>query len=101
MVQFYADPNLTVTWPNGAVGYRSSAPPNDPLGPFAKVENCPIAGTDIRLTCYATGYADTFFSIPAETKYRGKRVVGYFTMNEDILEFRVMNTHKHLFPGLT
>lgn len=54
----------------------------DCLGPWAKVQNCPIDGFDMRLTCYATGYADTMFSIPACTRYRGKYIGGYFTQQE-------------------
>lgn len=89
--KFYADPDLKETFPNGAVGYRPTAMLNDCLGPFAKVVNCPIAGTDLRLTCYATGYADTFFSIPAATKFRHRYVGGYFTMTDGNIEFRVLN----------
>ena len=63
---------------NGAVGYRPGGP-MDCLGPWAKVQNCPIEGTDLRLTCYATGYANTCFSIPACTRRKGKYVGGYFT----------------------
>ena len=57
---FYASPADFFTWSNGAIGYRPGGPP-DCLGPYAKVRNCPIDGTDIRLTCYATAYPDTFF----------------------------------------
>jgi len=71
----------------------------DCLGPFAKVQNCPIAGTGIRLTCYATNYADTYFSVPAETRYKGKRIIGYFSMDGGAVEFRVMDSHK-TFVGL-
>ena len=99
--KFYADPKHTETFPNGAVGFRPCAQQYDSLGPYAKVKNCPIAGTDVRLTCYATGLADTFFSVPASTRYRGKNVVGYFAVEEGNIEFRVMNSHKHLFPQLS
>lgn len=50
---------------------------------YAKVENCPIDGTDIRRTAYATGYADTFFSVPANTRYKGRHIRGFFTMRDD------------------
>ena len=66
---------------NGAVGWRPGGP-FDCLGPYAKVQNCPIEGYDMRLTCYATGYADTYFSIPACTRYRGKYIGGFFTMRD-------------------
>jgi hypothetical protein len=63
---------------NGAIGWRPGGP-FDCLGPYAKVENCPIAGTNLRRTCYATGYADTFFSVPAVCQVAGKRIAGYLT----------------------
>ena len=93
--KFYAHPTDTFTWPNGAVGHRIGGP-MDCLGPFAKVRNCPIVGTDLRLTCYATGYADTWFSVPACTKHKGKHVAGYFTTKDDNVEFHVMDRCKHL-----
>ena len=94
--KFYASATNIFTWPNGAIGHRSGSS-FDCLGPFAKVRNCPIAGTDKRLTCYATNYADTYFSVPACTRYRGKYIRGYFTVDDDVVEFRVMDSHKHLF----
>jgi hypothetical protein len=65
-------------FPNGAVGFRPGGP-FDCLGPYAKIHNCPVKGTGLRLTCYATGYADTFFSIPACTRFRGKHIGGFFS----------------------
>lgn len=67
---------------NGAIGWRPGGP-FDCLGPYAKVQNCPIDGTDLRLTCYATGYADTYFSVPACTRYRGRYIGGFFTSAEN------------------
>lgn len=76
---------------NGAIGWRPGGP-FDCLGPWAKVNNCPIHGTGLRLTCYATGYADTFFSVPAVTRYKGRRVKGYLTQDGDGgAEFRPYN----------
>ena len=75
---------------NGAVGWAPGGP-FDCLGPYAKVENCPIVAlekhngqtvkvdTGKRRTCYATGLADTFFSVPARAQVSGKRVRGFFT----------------------
>lgn len=94
--KFYAHPTDTFTWPNGAIGHRSGSS-FDCLGPYAKVRNCPIDGTDKRLTCYATGYADTYFSIPACTRYKGKHIRGYFAMDDENIVFRVMDSHKHYF----
>jgi hypothetical protein len=81
---------------NGAIGWRPGGA-FDCLGPYAKVENCPIQGTDLRLTCYATGYADTFFSVPAHTKRKGKYIKGFFSDDGDGgCVFHPMDSHKHL-----
>lgn len=74
-------------FPNGAIGWRPGGP-FDCLGPYAKVQNCPIHGTDLRRTCYATGYADTYFSVPAVTQVNGKRIKGYFTLDDGAISFR-------------
>lgn len=84
--RFFASPHDTMTWPNGAVGYRPGGP-FDCLGPFAKVKNCPIGNTDLRRTCYAVGYADTYFSVPATTSIFGVKVAGYLTTDEDGCRF--------------
>lgn len=109
--KFYASPTDTFTWPNGAVGHRPGGP-FDCLGPFAKVRNCPVIVDDIevaRLTCYATGIADTFFSVPAVTERKGSRVVGYFTTQDNPLlkqaggvgvVFQVMDRCKALFADV-
>jgi hypothetical protein len=80
---------------NGAVSFGPGGP-FDCLGNWAKIQNCPIHGTEFRRTCYATAYADTHFSIPAVCTVRGKRVVGYLTGTETGPEFRAMDSHKHL-----
>lgn len=72
---------------NGAIGWAPGGP-FDCLGPYAKVNNCPIDGTDIRRTAYATGYADTFFSIPAYTRYKGRYIGGYITVEDGGAIFR-------------
>ena len=95
--RFYASPQDTITWPNGAVGHRPGGP-MDCLGPYSKVRNCPVAGTALRLTCYATGYADTYWSVPACTQYRGKYVSGYFTNYDDGPVFRPMDRHANRLP---
>ena len=94
--KFYASPTDTFTWPNGAIGHRPGGP-MDCLGPYAKVSNCPIEGTDERLTCYATGYADTYFSVPACTQKQRKHIRGYFTFKDENIVFCVMDSHKHHF----
>jgi hypothetical protein len=70
------------TFPDGSVGW-SPGGPTDCLGPWAKVQHCAIDGTDLRRTCYATGYADTMFSIPACTRRRGHYIGGYLTIKDD------------------
>lgn len=97
---FYASPSDTLVCPNGAIGHRPGGP-MDCLGPYAKVRNCPISGTHLRLTAYATGYADTFFSVPAVTRHRGNRIRGYFTQDENGIVFNPMDACKHLLPGAT
>ena len=92
--KFYASPTDTFSYPNGAIGHRTGAS-FDCLGPYARVTNCPIAGTSLRLTCYATGYADTYFSVPACTRHKGKYITGYFSMDDGAIEFRVMDRHRN------
>lgn len=92
-MRFYASPTDTFTWANGAVGHRSGGP-FDCLGPFAKVRNCPIEGTSLRLTCYATGYPDTYFSVPGCTRHKGKYIAGFFTSDCDNLVFHPYDRFK-------
>lgn len=96
--KFFAS-NDTFTWPNGAVGHRPGGP-MDCLGPYAKVKNCPVHGTTVRLTCYAADYADTAFSVPASTRYKGKHIKGYFSHSDDGVEFHVMDPFKKHFGEL-
>lgn len=88
---------------NGATGWRPGGP-MDCLGPWAKVQNCPIMveGKEVaRRTAYASGYADTAFSIPANTRFKGKHVRGYFTQcSSGGAEFRVLDSHKQIFQGV-
>jgi hypothetical protein len=86
-------------WPNGAIGYGPGGP-FDCIGPYARVTNCPIAGTALRLTCYATAPADTYFSVPACTRYRGRYVRGYFTGTKAGTIFCVMDSDRDAFPQL-
>ena len=85
------------TFANGAVGWAPGGP-MDCLGPFAKVQHCPIEGTDLRRTAYATGYADTFFSIPACTRYRGQYIGGYFTGDDDGCVFHPLDRYRDRLP---
>lgn len=87
---------------NGAIGWRPGGP-MDCLGPFAKVQNCPIfvGGLEVaRRTAYASGYADTAFSVPANTRYKGHYVRGFFSMDgEGGVTFCVFNSYHHIFKG--
>ena len=69
-------------YPNGAIGW-SPGGPFDCLGPYAKVQNCPIEGMGRCYTVYAQSAADTFFSIPAATRIHGRIVKGYFGRTRD------------------
>jgi hypothetical protein len=71
-----------IEYSDGSIGWRPGGP-FDCLGPWAKVQNCAIDGTELRRTAYATGYADTYFSIPAVTRYKGQRITGFMTMQDD------------------
>lgn len=86
------------TFTNGAIGWRPGGP-FDCLGPYARVQNCPIAGTNLRRTAYATGYADTWFSVPACTRYKGQHISGYFTQDglDGGIEFRPHTRHYATF----
>ena len=96
--RFYANIKSKFEFSNGAIGYGSGSC-FDCLGPYAKVKNCPIKGMDIRLTCYASGYPDTCFSIPANTRYKGKYVSGFFTCSDDgrSIEFVPHKKYDHFF----
>ena len=52
---------------------------------LAKIANCRFEGLagEMRGTVYATGDADTYFSIPAVTRIKGCRVKGYITGDGD------------------
>ena len=52
---------------------------------LARINNCRLANLEgePRRSVYITGEADTFFSIPAETRYMGKRVKGYVTGDDN------------------
>lgn len=97
--KFYADPKSKHIHPNGAKSFGSGLPFQ--LVAYSKVQNCPIENVEglpgLRLTCYATGYADTAFSVPACTRYKGKHVGGYFTGTDTGVVFRVLDRFKPMF----
>lgn len=91
--RFYANPSTRFEHANGAVAYGPGGP-LDCLGRYSRVENCPIRylhvdghdhhwfELDQRYTAYATGYAETHFSVPAATRVKGTYLNGYFTNEE-------------------
>lgn len=83
------------TFDNGAIGWAPGGY-MDCLGPFAKVQNCPIAGTELRRTAYASDYPDTFFSVPARIRGRdGKAVNGFFAADQDGPVFNPLTSEAH------
>jgi hypothetical protein len=51
---------------------------------LAKIENCRLnLSGEPRRTVYITGEPDTFFTIPAATRYLGKYVKGYVTGDDE------------------
>lgn len=87
-------------FPNGAVGWRPGGP-FDCLGPYAKVQNCPVNGTKLRRTAYATGYADTFFSVPARCTVGGRTVRGFFALSDGAIEFTPLDSERCKLQGAT
>lgn len=50
---------------------------------LALIRDCKIANADISpRTVYIRGEADTWFSIPAACKYKGKSIIGYVTTDD-------------------
>ncbi len=63
---------------NGSIGFRA----HGIMGTLSKVKNCPIKGTELRLTARCTNYADTWFSVPAEITYKKKHITGFVSSDE-------------------
>lgn len=82
-MRFYANEKDTCQFPNGSVGVRTYGS----FSTWAKIKNCPVDGTALRLSVRCTGYADTFFSIPAEVTYRKKHIAGYITPRDEGIIF--------------
>jgi hypothetical protein len=62
---------------------------SEPWHMLSKIENCRTnMSGDPRVTAFVQGEADTFFSVPAVCSYRGCRVTGYITSDDDGLMFR-------------
>ena len=77
MQKYYA--NHSAQQPDGAIVWRAWH------GTVACITDCRIESLvgDMRRKVYATGEADTFFSVPAVCKIAGRRVCGYITGDDD------------------
>lgn len=87
---------------NGAIGWAPGGP-FDCIGPYAKVQNCPVMLDDAeigRYTCYATRHADSMFSIPACTKVLGTHIGGFFTTDGGSPVFHPHGRYKALLTTL-
>lgn len=91
-MRFYANPQTRFDFANGAVGFGPGGPMGC-LGPYAKVQSCPIHGTSIRATAYATAYADTMFTVPAYTRVKGHYIGGYLTLDDGAVTFRASDRY--------
>ena len=99
--KFRASKATRFVHPNGAIAYGPGGS-FDCLGRYALVQNCPVivdGATVARLTCYATGYADTAFSVPACTRYRQKHIGGYFSHSDDGVVFNPYDRFKSALEG--
>lgn len=50
---------------------------------LAAVQRCRVHGTEKRYTVEITGYPDTWFSQPAVTRIKGRRITGYVTSDDE------------------
>ena len=78
-MRYYFIKSQGMTLPNGSIRYLSPGPWHS----LAAVGNCPCADGKRRMV-YATSEPDTFFSIPAATRVKGRWVSGYLTMADNL-----------------
>ena len=77
---YYTDPKDPGTeYANGSKSFHTPRP----WCQLSKVQNCPIAGTNLRLTARITGQPDTFFSVPARIQYKKKNITGFISRKDD------------------
>jgi len=65
---------------------------------ISKLEECPTPFG--RRTVYVTGEADTFFTIPASCRFKGKTVSGFLTCKDRAWEFHAY-TRSYWFPHIS
>ena len=71
-MRYYFDKSQGMKMPNGSIRHLSPGP----FSSLAAVENCPCADGKRRMV-YATGEPDSFFTVPAATRVKGKWVSGF------------------------
>lgn len=76
-MRFWFNKDDSTSYPDGSVVYRT----HGPFSTVARVANC-LCEDGKRRTVYATGYGDTFFSIPAEVRVTGRWVSGFLTSDD-------------------
>jgi hypothetical protein len=78
-------------YPNGAVPHYTRWMGGPTL---ALVRNCPIVGVDnvSPRTVYVRDHADTYFSVPAACKIKGKTIRGSLCYQDDNLVFKAKLT---------
>ena len=74
-MRYYFDKSQGMTLPNGSIRYLSPFP----FLSLAAVGHCPCLDGKRRMV-YATGEPDSFFTVPAATRVKGKWVSGFLTM---------------------
>lgn len=55
---------------------------------LAAIKGCRVDGIETRYTVEITGEPDTYFSIPAYTRIKGRRVTGYVYVDNGDYRFR-------------
>jgi len=70
-------------YPNGSESVLS----NGPWAQLVKIKNC-MCSDGIQRVAKITGQPDTYFSVPAAVKIRGKTVTGFITCDENGYEFK-------------
>lgn len=88
-IKYSADPQYR-EHPNGSRVHYTPGP----FASVAKVANCPCEDGRRRVV-YASAEPDTFFSIPALTRVRGKTVAGFLSSDENGWKFTAYSYGKN------
>lgn len=88
MPKIYIDPQDTKEFLNGAVGTAPFGKTNkEKLGHLFKVTNCPVRGTNLKRTCYATRPGVKQGEVLAIFWINERRITGKFSLTEEGVEF--------------